>query len=81
MHDPGVLLSLRHLWGTLSVQVAHSDSLFFCVMGALSACMSAHYVCVVHGGQTWFRSPGTGVTHGCELLCGFWKLKLRPLKE
>ena len=25
------------------------------------------------------KSPGTGVTDGCELTCGCWKLDLEPL--
>ena len=27
------------------------------------------------------RSPGTGVTDGCELPFGYWELNLHPLEE
>jgi hypothetical protein len=41
----------------------------------MSACM---YICVPHGfwclwgPEEGIGSPGTGVTDGCELLCGCW---------
>jgi hypothetical protein len=28
-----------------------------------------------------FDSPGTGVTEGCELPCGYWELNSGPLEE
>lgn len=31
-----------------------------------------------HGGIGF---PGTGVTHGCELLSGFWELNPAPQKK
>ena len=27
------------------------------------------------------KSPGTGVTDSCELLCEYWELNLGPLEE
>lgn len=36
----------------------------------------------VHGGSDrGFRPPGNGVIDSCGPLCGFWELRLNPLKE
>ena len=52
-------------------------------MGVLLPCMSMY--CVL--AWCWWRpeeairSPGTGVTDGCEQLCGCWDSNPNPLKK
>jgi hypothetical protein len=48
-------------------------------IGVLSAYMSAHQ-CQWKPYES-FRSPGTGVTGGCELPCECWEMNPGPLEE
>jgi hypothetical protein len=51
-------------------------------MSVVPTCMQVHHICAWHPWRPEdIRSPGTGVTDGCELLCGCWELKLGPLEE
>jgi hypothetical protein len=52
-------------------------------MGVLPACMSLHHECgwSAWGSEESIRSPGPGVTYGCEPPCGCWELYLGPLEE
>ena len=51
-------------------------------------CMGTLYVCLCTMGMQYpqkpeegIRFPGTGITEGCELLCGCWGLNLGSLEE
>ena len=45
------------------------------------------YVCVPYACQMSreaeedIRSPGTGITDGCKLLCGYWEVNPGPLEQ
>lgn len=58
-------------------------SRFFICMSILLACMSVCHMPAQNPGRSEqnFGSPGTGVTNGCELLCGYIKLTSVPLQE
>lgn len=52
-------------------------------MDILSACVSVCHLCAWHlqRPDKGIRSPGSGITDGCDWLCGCWELKLSPLEE
>lgn len=51
--------------------------------GVLPTCISVFhlYVYCPHRPENGIRCPGTGVTDGCEQLCGCWKSDLGLLEE
>ena len=54
----------------------------FCVCVCLHACLCTMYAPGAHRVQKeGVRSPGTGITDGCEPPHGCWKLNLGPLEE
>ena len=50
---------------------------------ALPACMYVYHVCAwcLWRPEEGIRSPGTGVTDGCEPPYGYWESNLGPLEE
>ena len=52
-------------------------------MGVLPACMSVHHkhAWCLQRPEEPARTPGTGVSDGCELAWGCWELNLGPLEE
>ena len=50
---------------------------------ALPAYMSVHHMCAwcPQKPEEGVRSPGTGGTDGCELLCGSWEWNADSLQE
>ena len=66
----------------LSITMGESSIGLFS-LSILPACMYVHYVPVWYHQRSdeGLRSPGTAVTHGCDLPCGCWELNLGPLQE
>jgi hypothetical protein len=58
-------------------------SFFFMCGDILPACMSLYYICdwYPQRPEEGVRSPGIGVTDGCEPPCGYWELNLGPLEQ
>ena len=56
------------------------DFMYICV---LSVCMSEQHLCpwCPWNPEEGVQLPRTGVTDGCELLCGCWETNPGPLQE
>lgn len=68
---PQLLFFLRYIYFTLT-----------CI-SVLLACMSVHHIhawCLLRS-KEGIGSPGSEITDGCELLCGYWDLNLDSLQE
>lgn len=52
-------------------------------MCVLPVCLSVYHICAgcPQMPESVIRSPRTGVTDSCELLCGCWELNPGPLEE
>ena len=75
---PGQSLELHRK--TLSPHTKYKQRYMY--MNALPTCMYIHHTydwCLQSPED--IRSPGTGVTHSCELPCGYWELNQGPLQE
>lgn len=79
-HPPCTILKMLLSFTALITMAPMSLFLLFYAYGCF-ACMSLCTTCAhgPHRGQKSVQSPRTGITDGCEPLCGCWEWKPGPL--